>query len=137
MGSVALIRSMVSKEGDHERGTYLMKTGYRPDPTVEHPSIGAICCHELPVGRTDIPRHISILTGQWPSRGGFLGGEFDAFQVGDPQGATARRDVAGVPAARELARVRDLEIVERAFARGRRGSRRGHAAPRDARPAPA
>ena len=32
MGSVALIRSMVSKEGDHERGTYLMKTGYRPDP---------------------------------------------------------------------------------------------------------
>ena len=68
MGSVALVRSMVSKEGDHERGTYLMKTGYRPDPTVEHPSIGAICCHELPVGRTDIPRHISILTGQWPSR---------------------------------------------------------------------
>ena len=50
MGSVALIRSMVSKEGDHERGTYMMKTGYRPDPTVEHPSIGAICCHELPVG---------------------------------------------------------------------------------------
>ena len=73
MGSVALIRSMVSKEGDHERGTYLMKTGYRPDPTVEHPSIGAICCHELPVGRTDIPRHISILPEQWPSRGGFLG----------------------------------------------------------------
>jgi len=50
MGSVTLIRSMVSKEGDHERGTYFMKTGYRPDPTVVHPSIGAICCHELPVG---------------------------------------------------------------------------------------
>src|SRR6516165_3091978 len=82
--SVALVRSMVSKEGDHERGTYLMKTGYRPDPTVEHPSIGAICCHELPAGSTDIPRHISILTGRWPSRGGYLGGEFDAFQVGDP-----------------------------------------------------
>ena len=86
MGSVALVRSLVSKEGDHERGTYLMKTGYRPDPTVEHPSIGAICCHELPVGRTDIPRHISILPGQWPSRGGFLGDEFDAFQVDDPKG---------------------------------------------------
>ena len=104
MGSVALIRSMVSKEGDHERGTYLMKTGYRPDPTVEHPSIGAICCHELPVGRTDIPRHISILTEQRPSRGGFLGGEFDAFQVGDPKGKLP--DVtAPVPPPRELARV--------------------------------
>jgi uncharacterized protein (DUF1501 family) len=119
MNSVALVRSMVSKEGDHERGTYLMKTGYRPDPTVEHPSIGAICCHELPVGRTDIPRHISILAGQWPSRGGFLGGEFDAFQAGDPQGALP--DVtAGVPAPRDLARVADLEVLERAFARGRR-----------------
>ena len=79
MGSVALIRSMVSKEGDHERGTYMMKRGYRPDPTVEHPSIGAICCHELPVGKTEIPRHISILSGNWPSRGGFLGAEFDPF----------------------------------------------------------
>jgi uncharacterized protein (DUF1501 family) len=118
MDSVALIRSMMSKEGDHERGTYLMKTGYRPDPTVEHPTIGAICCHELPVGKTDIPRHISILTGQWPSRGGFLGGEFDAFQAGDPQGALP--DVtAGDPAARDLARVRDLEVLERTFARGR------------------
>ncbi len=116
--SVALVRSMVSKEGDHERGTYLMKTGYRPDPTVEHPSIGAICCHELPAGSTDIPRHISILTGRWPSRGGFLGGEFDAFQVGDPKAALP--DVAaGVPSERDQARVHDLDVLERTFARGR------------------
>src|SRR4051812_41410327 len=53
MGDVALVRSMISKEGDHERGTYLMKTGYRPDTTVEHPSIGAICCHEMPVAATE------------------------------------------------------------------------------------
>src|SRR5438045_83523 len=36
MADVALVRSMVSKEGDHERGTYNLKTGYRPDPTVVH-----------------------------------------------------------------------------------------------------
>jgi uncharacterized protein (DUF1501 family) len=120
MGSVALLRSMVSKEGDHERGTYLMKTGYRPDPTVIHPSIGAICCHELPVDRTDIPRHISILSGKWPGRGGFLGGEYDAFQVGDPKGRLP--DVTSTVAApRDRARVADLDVVERAFARGRRG----------------
>ncbi len=118
MGSIALIRSMVSKEGDHERGTYMMKTGYRPDPTVVHPSIGAVCCHELPVGRTDIPRHISILTGQWPSRGGYLGGEYDAFQVGDPK-ETLPDVTAPVVGPREIARVRDLDVVERAFARGR------------------
>ena len=69
MNAVSLVRSMVSKEGDHERGTYTMKTGFRPDPTVIHPSIGAVCCHELPQGKTEIPRHISILPGQWPGRG--------------------------------------------------------------------
>src|SRR5262249_18299788 len=37
MGSISLIRSMVSKEGDHERGTYNMKTGFRPHPPVLHP----------------------------------------------------------------------------------------------------
>jgi hypothetical protein len=120
MGDVALVRSLVSKEGDHERGTYLMKTGYRPDPTVEHPSIGAICCHELPAGGADIPRHISILAGRWPGRGGFLGGEFDAFQVDDPGGRLP--DVtATAPKPRDEARLRDLDVVERAFARGRAG----------------
>lgn len=118
MGEVALVRSMVGKEGDHERGTYLMKTGYRPDATVEHPSIGAICCHEMPVASTEIPRHISILSSPWPGRGGFLGGGHDAFQVDDPAGRLP--DVAPyVPPPRDAARAGDLDVVERAFARGR------------------
>jgi uncharacterized protein (DUF1501 family) len=118
MESVSLVRSLVSKEGDHERGTYFMKTGYRPDPTVVHPSIGAICCHELPVGSTDIPRHISILPSQWPSRGGFLGDEYDAFKIGDP--AEKLPDLSAlVPSARDARRVADLDVVEQAFARGR------------------
>ena len=119
MDKVSIVRSLVSKEGDHERGTYLMKTGYRPDPTVDHPSIGAICCHEMPEAGAEIPRHISILPGQWPARGGFLGGGHDAFQVGDP--SRPLPDVTPrVVAARERARVEDLDVVERAFARGRR-----------------
>lgn len=118
LSSVSLVRSLVSQEGDHERGTYLMKNGYRPDPTVEHPSIGAICCHELSSGGTGIPRHISILPGQWPARGGFLGGEYDAFKTGDP--LQPLPDVtAQVPPEREVQRIRDLEVVERVFRRGR------------------
>ncbi len=118
MGEVSLVRSLVSKEGDHERGTYLIKTGYRPDPTVEHPSIGAICCHELPSGTTDIPRHVSILPSQWPARGGFLGGAYDAFQVNDPAGKLT--DVTShVAGDRTEGRIVDLDVVERAFARGR------------------
>ena len=111
MDSISLVRSMVSKEGDHERGTYLMKTGYRPDPTVVHPSIGAVCCHELPVGKTEIPRHISILPGQWPSRGGFLGDQYDAFKIDDP--AEKLPDLTELVAKeRNARRVADLELVE-------------------------
>src|SRR5688500_12102447 len=42
MDSLALVRSVVSKEGYHERATYNVKTGFRPDPTLLHPSLGAV-----------------------------------------------------------------------------------------------
>lgn len=119
MHSIALVRSVVSKEGDHERGTYVMKTGYRPDPTAVHPSIGAILCHELPGGGTEIPRHISILSGPWPARGGFLGDEYDAFKTGDPLNKVP--DVSPrVPDGRDRQRMSDLERIEEEFARRRR-----------------
>ena len=119
MESLAVLRSVVSREGDHERGTYTVKSGHRPDPTVVHPSIGAICAHELAVGRTDIPRHISILPNQWPGRGGFFGDTFDAFRTGDPLNRVP--DVTSrVTPERDVQRQRDLDIVESAFAMRRR-----------------
>ena len=118
MGDVALIRSMSSKEGDHERGTYTVKTGYRPDPTLIHPALGAIVCNEFPAGDVQIPRHVSILPNQWPARGGFLGDEFDAFKLYDP--ANKLPDVTRtVSDQRDRQRVADLDVVEKAFARGR------------------
>lgn len=117
-GELTLVRSLVSREADHERAVYNMKTGYRPAPTVVHPSIGAILCHQMEDAGVDIPRHISILPDQWPARGGYLGAQYDAFQVQDPQGPV--QDVAnGVEPARREARLRDLDVVERGFARGR------------------
>jgi hypothetical protein len=124
MGHISLVRSLVSKEGDHERGTYFMKTGYRPDPTVVHPAIGAICCHELPTElpsgvKAEVPRHVSILPSQWPSLGGFLGDIYDAFKTGDP--AQKVPDVSPqVSTERDKRRFDDLDVVERAFARGRK-----------------
>jgi hypothetical protein len=123
MEHISLVRSVKSKEGDHERGTYAVKTGYVPDPTAVHPSIGAICCHELPEAlpdgrRTDIPRHVSILPNQWPGRGGFLGDQYDAFKTFDPKQKVP--DVtARVPDLRYQKRLEDLAVIERSFARGR------------------
>lgn len=118
MNRVVLIRNLVSKEGDHDRGTYLLKTGYRPDPTVVHPSIGAICCHQLPGGKTEIPRHVSILASQWPGRGGLLGAQYDAFQTADPKQPVP--DVSPAVNPQRLAsRLADQQVVDAAFGVGR------------------
>jgi hypothetical protein len=118
MGDVSLIRSMVSKEGDHERAFYNIKTGYRPDPTLIHPSIGAVTCHELPEAKIEIPTHVSILPNQWPARGGYFGAQFDAFQMYDPKGSIP--DVkARVSDERMQKRMESLSVVEKAFAAGR------------------
>jgi len=118
MGDVTLIRSMVSKEGDHERAVYNIKTGYRPNPTLVHPSIGAVICHELPNPAAEIPSHISILPNQWPARGGYFGANLDAFQLGDPNQPIA--DVATkIPESRQKDRLASLSVVENAFSQGR------------------
>ena len=119
MHELTLVRSMVSKEGDHERATYNVKTGYRPDPTLIHPSIGAVLCHELPDAEMDIPRHISILPGQWPARGGYLGAQYDAFKVYNTNGR-AGNITARVQPKRLDNRLAALKQVEQSFARARR-----------------
>jgi uncharacterized protein DUF1501 len=118
MDSISLVRSLVSKEGDHERATHNLKTGFRPDPTLVHPSLGAIVCHQLG-DNVEIPRHVSILPDQFPARGGYLGAQYDAFKTYDPveriPDVTAR--VSDERAARRL---NDLtNVVETSFARGR------------------
>ena len=47
MHHLSILRSLDSKEGNHDRGTYLMHTGYAPNPTVVHPGWGSVCAMEL------------------------------------------------------------------------------------------
>jgi uncharacterized protein (DUF1501 family) len=101
-----------------EMGSYNLKTGFRPDPTVIHPTIGAVVCHELPVAGADIPRYVSILPGQWPSRGGYLGEQFDPFHIDDPAGPVPDTKSTVSPE-RDRQRMGHLDVVESAFARGR------------------
>lgn len=117
MHHVSLVRSVTSKEGDHERATYNVKTGFRPDPTLVHPSIGAVVCHQLK-DNIEIPRHVSIVPSQWPARGGYLGDQYDAFKINDPKNEIP--DVKPrVPEKRFTQRVKDLNLPESEFARGR------------------
>ena len=118
MDDISLVRSVVSKEGDHSRAIYNVTTGFRPDPTMVHPSLGAVACYQLP-GNIEIPQHISIRPGQFPGRGGYLGDQYDAFKVFDPNRRVP--DIsARVPTERSEKRVKMLfDVVESEFARGR------------------
>jgi len=116
--SLSVIRSMVSKEGDHERGSYFLKTGYRPDPTLHHPSLGAVLVNQIPNASLVIPQHIAIGNAQWPPRGGFLGDQLDAFRVYDP-GRDVPNLKSPVETERQTRRVNNLEVVSKAFERGR------------------
>ena len=47
MKHLSIVRSMSTREADHNRGRYYMHTGYVPNPNIEHPSYGAVVAHEL------------------------------------------------------------------------------------------
>lgn len=115
LGSV--VRSVTSKEGDHQRAIYNIKTGYRPDPTLVHPSIGSILCHEFQA-ELDIPRHISITPQNYPARGGYLGPVYDAFKIGDPKNPVPDLKTP-VNDERFSRRMKDLDWLESQFRQGR------------------
>lgn len=120
MHHLSVIRSLVSKEGDHERGTYFVQTGYRPDPTVVHPSLGAILARSLPDETVEIPRHVALATGDGfeAPRGGYLGAEYDAFRIFDP-GRNLQNMRARVPAERQERRLENLQVLSSTFQRRR------------------
>lgn len=129
MQALSVIRSLVSREGDHERGTYAVKTGNRPEPGVVHPSLGALVTYlaPSPEGRA-LPPHVSLGKSPWPARGGMLGAAFDAFKVADP--GRAIDNLAPVVSApeRQDRRLANLRAVSGAFAAGHPGvePRLGH-----------
>ena len=86
MQRMAIVRSMSTTEGDHSRGTYLMRTGYRPQGPIRYPSIGALYSKALATEPNDLPGFVSIgsLRGfNTAAYGpGFLGPQFAPLMVG-------------------------------------------------------
>src|SRR5437899_4548060 len=57
---LAIVRSMTSKEGDHGRATYFLRTGYVPQGPVQYPSLGALVSKELGDDHAELPNFVSI-----------------------------------------------------------------------------
>lgn len=123
LDSCLLIRSLTSKEGDHERGAAYVKTGYRPEPTLKYPTLGAIAASEIPNTKLEIPSYVSIASDRVVPEGGYLGNQWDAFRVFNPG-----EDLANLKsyetAERQRNRLEGLQIVSQQFASGRQAAAR-------------
>ena len=119
MKHLSVIRSLNSKEGNHDRGTYMMHTGYAPNPTVVHPAFGSVLSYELgeKLENFDLPHCISINSGG--EGAGFLGMAHSPFVVNNPNAKIANleppKDVAGLRMER---RVEMLRLTENNFLPG-------------------
>ncbi|HYT93179.1 MAG TPA: sigma-70 family RNA polymerase sigma factor [Gemmataceae bacterium] len=85
---LAILRTVKHREGDHMRGAYLMRTGYRIDNQTEYPTLPCLLGKELGEGRPDLPRYVNIagLTprlGGLPNSAGFLGPTYAPLAVGE------------------------------------------------------
>jgi hypothetical protein len=81
MDHLAIIRSMRTREGDHGRATYHLRTGYLPMPPIEFPTLGSLVARERDLQDSDLPSFVSIGNGGVPSPG-FLGPRYAPLVVG-------------------------------------------------------
>ena len=119
---LSVVRSMSTREADHERGRYYMHTGYVPNPSVEHPSYGAVVAREMEAAKhlteLEIPPFVSV--GGASEGPGFLGMAYAPFQV-DANGRIKDVEMS-VQAQRMADRMRLLGALETRFIDERRGS---------------
>jgi len=78
MDELAIIRSMTSKEGNHQRASYLLHHGYLPMGGVKFPTLGSNVAHQIGDAANQLPSYVRI-GGRLPNggNGGFLGVDYD------------------------------------------------------------
>ena len=92
---LAVLRGLSTKEGDHGRGTYLMRTGHKPMGPIQYPSIGSSLANQLAPIDHALPGNVSIgpfrAFNQDAFGPGFLGPRLSPLIVGasDIPGAMA------------------------------------------------
>ena len=83
MDKVTVLRSVRSKENNHERAINYLLTGYLPLPTLEFPSMGSVISQQLGP-KNGLPPYVAV-PNTFPSYGaGYLGGAHNPFIAGDP-----------------------------------------------------
>jgi hypothetical protein len=112
MKDIAIIRSVTSREGNHERATYQLHTGRAPSPALKYPNIGAVVAQEIGEPAAELPNFVSVGDTVGP---GFLGVSSAPFVVDSPGNLPANVAIQ-VPAARMSRRLSLLKEQDADFA---------------------
>lgn len=84
---MAVVRSMSTKEGEHGRATFLMRTGYQPTGPIQYPTFGSLVARELGADDAPLPNFVSIAPARFFNAAaygpGFLGPQYAPLIVGD------------------------------------------------------
>lgn len=84
MKHLAIVRSLKTAEGDHQRGTQLMNTGRSPNPLVQFPAIGSVLSQQVQPDGGKLPSFISVGGTAERVGPGFLGMSYAPFTVQNP-----------------------------------------------------
>jgi uncharacterized protein (DUF1501 family) len=82
MDKFAIIRSVTSPEGSHERACHYMLTGYRQLPTLTFPAYGSVYAKEHTTA-SPLPAYVAIPDTLRSGGPGYLGGAYLPFGAGD------------------------------------------------------
>jgi hypothetical protein len=120
MDKLSIIRSMSTREADHDRGRYYMHTGYVPNPNIEHPSYGSVLAHELMDQRPEVQIPPFVSVGGGSEGPGFLGMAWAPFVVNS--NGQVRNLEMGMDEKRLVQRMAALDLIEKGFVSQNRGS---------------
>jgi uncharacterized protein (DUF1501 family) len=119
MKHLSIVRSMSTREADHNRGRYYMHTGFVPNPNIEHPSYGAVIAHQTAHLREDLEIPPFVAVGGGSVGPGFLGMAWSPFTVNS--NGEIRNLQLGIDERRLMQRMAALDMIERGFVAQNRG----------------
>lgn len=80
----ALIRGLTTETGDHQQGTYAMRTSYAQLASIRHPSLGSWALHVAGKTSRDLPGYVLLGNGNEHPGSGFLDPSVTPVPVANP-----------------------------------------------------
>jgi hypothetical protein len=84
MDKAAIVRSVSSTQGAHERGRYLMRTSYTQRGTIRHPALGAWLLKLSGRKNKSLPGNVRIGSDSRHPGAGFMEAAHSPLPIGDP-----------------------------------------------------